>query len=283
MHNAMRITQKLPLIALGCTLSTLLWAGDGKLLGTAGVTSIEGSAGGGLIPWATLGTYATREEYGVSVATSKTNVDDYRLSTYGLTFAARDRVELSVARMDFEIDPSNTRIRQTVAGVKVRACGDLVYGELPLVSIGLQHKMLNDKEVARSVGADKTKGMDVYVSTAKAWIDGIAHRITFANLNLRYSEANELGLLGYGGPGSGKKLHLEAAAGVFLTQSLAVGTEYRQKDNHLTVFEEDDWMDVFVAWFPTKHLAVTAAWARLGEIATLDSQNGVHVALQAQF
>lgn len=279
MHNS----RKLFYTALTLALSAPVWAGSGKLLGTSGVTSIEGSAGGGLIPWATLGTYATRDEYGFSFATSEANVDDYRLSTYGLAFTARDRVELSLARMDFRIDPSSTLIRQTVAGVKVRAVGDLVYGELPLISVGLQYKRLIDDETAKLVGADKTEGMDLYVSTAKAWIDGIAHRTTFANLNLRYSKANELGLLGYGGNDSGRNLHLEAAAGVFLTQSLAVGAEYRQKDNHLDAFDEDDWMDVFVAYFPAKHLALTAAWARLGEIAGSDSQKGVYFALQGSF
>lgn len=270
-------------VGLLFSLSASTWAGGGQLLGTAGVTSIEGSAGGGLIPWATLGSYASRDEYGLTVATSETNVDDYRLSVYGFTVNARDRVELSLARMDFRIDTSQTLIRQSVAGIKVRAMGDLVYGELPLVSLGLHYKSLTDKEVARAVGAEKTKGVDLYVSAAKAWIDGIAHRTTFANVNLRYSDANELGLLGYGGDDAGSKFLLEAAAGLFLTQQLAVGAEFRQKRNHLSAFDEDNWMDVFVAWFPSKSLALTAAWARLGEIAGSDQQDGLYFALQGSF
>jgi hypothetical protein len=34
-------------------------AGDGKLLLTGGVSSIDGAAGGGLTPWAVTGSYAT--------------------------------------------------------------------------------------------------------------------------------------------------------------------------------------------------------------------------------
>jgi len=36
----------------------------GRLLATGGVTNIEGSAGGGIVPWAVLSGYGTRDEWG---------------------------------------------------------------------------------------------------------------------------------------------------------------------------------------------------------------------------
>ena len=39
-------------------------AGNGKLLLTGGVSSIDGAAGGGLTPWAVTGSYTTTGEVG---------------------------------------------------------------------------------------------------------------------------------------------------------------------------------------------------------------------------
>lgn len=46
-------------------MSHTLWAGE-RLLATGGVMQIEGSAGGGLTPWALIAGYGTREEIGAS-------------------------------------------------------------------------------------------------------------------------------------------------------------------------------------------------------------------------
>ena len=59
--------------------------------------------------------------------------------------------------------------------------------------------------------------------------------------------------------------------------------EYRQKPDNLGFAREDDWYDLFVAWFPSKHVAVVGAWADLGSIATLDRQRGAYLSLQVGF
>ena len=41
--------------------------------------------------------------------------------------------------------------------------------------------------------------------------------------------------------------------------------------------------DLFVGYFPNKNLAVVLAYARLGEIATLDNQDGVYLSVQGSF
>ena len=62
---------------------------------------------------------------------------------------------------------------------------------------------------------------------------------------------------------------------------LAFGIEYRQKPDNLSFAREEDWNDVFIAWFPNKHINVTAAWADLGDIAGVKDQQGWYLSLTA--
>ena len=75
----------------GADIGSRIWA-------TGGVTTIEGSAGGGLVPWALLGSYASDEEWGGTLALSRAEVDDYSLSVTGAGLNWNNRLELTVAR-----------------------------------------------------------------------------------------------------------------------------------------------------------------------------------------
>ena len=58
------------IMVTGLTLSPTGFAKDnsnGKLLATGGVSSFEGAAGGGLTPWALIGSYATADQIGATV------------------------------------------------------------------------------------------------------------------------------------------------------------------------------------------------------------------------
>ena len=59
---------------------------------------------------------------------------------------------------------------------------------------------------------------------------------------------------------------------------IAVGVEYREKSNNLGLGEQD-WQDVFVAWFPNKYVSVTAAWLDLGSIAGAKDQTGWYLSV----
>tara|TARA_R110002049_G_scaffold114466_2_gene265637 strand:- start:914 stop:1231 length:318 start_codon:yes stop_codon:yes gene_type:complete len=100
------------------------------------------------------------------------------------------------------------------------------------------------------------------------------------NVNLRYSQANQYGLLGYGGDDRDTRVQVEVAAAMFLTRSIAIGAEYRQKPDNLSALREDEATDVFVAWFPNKHFSVTGAYVMLGEIAGAAQQNGFYLSIQ---
>ena len=112
---------------------------SGKLLLTGGVSTIAGSAGGGLTPWAVIGTNATEGEVGTSAYLTHAATQDYALTGYGVAVGIHDRVELSLARQDFDASPSialngiapfgitpGQHIKMDVVGVKVRVAGDAV-------------------------------------------------------------------------------------------------------------------------------------------------------------
>ncbi|ALU44015.1 hypothetical protein AT705_14330 [Pseudoalteromonas rubra] len=50
-------------------------ADSGKLLATPGVSQVEGSAGGGIVPWAQLAGYASDEQWSLGGFCSRASVD----------------------------------------------------------------------------------------------------------------------------------------------------------------------------------------------------------------
>jgi hypothetical protein len=255
---------------------------NGKLLATPGVSQIEGSGGGGLVPWAQLAGYATEDELAVSAFCSQANVKDFQLNSCGGQINLYDRLELSFAKQTFNVEPLSLTLSQEIIGLKLRLYGDLVYSQWPQVSVGIQHKSLATPDVALSLGAGDDTGDDIYLAASKLHLGLLAGYNVLWNLSARYTEANELGLLGFGGPGGKRALHSEASVAVLLNKHLAIGTEYRQKPDNLGL-KEDDWQDVFIAWFPNKNLNLTLAYLDLGTIAALPNQTGWYLSLSGSY
>lgn len=274
-------------ILLGSTLlvaSNALADEGARLLATGGASTIEGAGGGGIVPWATLSSYAGEGQFGATVNLSEVAVDDFRLSVQGASLSWNNRIELSYAEQTFDLSTIGGELSQSVVGAKVRLAGDLIYGELPQLSVGAQYKKNNDYALPAAVGSRDDSSIDWYVSAAKAWLDGPFHRTWVANLTVRSSKANQVGLLGFGGDKSDSRDWLaEASVAAFLNRYWAVGVEYRQKPDNLSFAEEQDWKDVFVAYFPTKHVSVVGAYTDLGSIAGLDDQTGWYLSVQAAF
>lgn len=280
MRNSIFLVPFLFLSLCGCAN---VHAEQGRIKGTGGVSSISGAGGGGLIPWATLSTLSTAEHDGMAVFATHTDVDDFQLDVKGLSVTVNNRIELSLARQTFTIKANDSKIRQDVAGLKLRLTGDLIYGKVPQVSLGLERHSLRDPATALAVGAKEKTGTDIYLSAARAWINGPFNRTAMLNVNARYSDANQYGILGHGGDDSDSKLALEVAVALFLTRSWIIGAEYREKPDNLSALKEDSATDIFVAWLPNKHWAVTAAYVRLGDIAGAPDQNGYYLSLQGAF
>ncbi|MDH4908577.1 DUF3034 family protein [Xanthomonas euvesicatoria] len=266
-------------------------AGDGRLLATGGVSMIEGSSGGGIVPWATLSGYGTRDELGTVAFATHVDSGDYRLDVQGAALTVGNRLELSLARQRLDLGALQDRLGlpwnalgQDVFGAKVRVAGDLVYGHAPQVSLGVQYKRLRNGTLPLAIGARDDHGTDIYVSASRLLLQGAAGYQLLLNGTLRATRANQAGLLGFGGDRRNSyRLVPEVSAAVVLSPSWAVGVEYRDKPNNLGFAREQAWADAFVAWFPSKHVSLTAAFADLGDIATLADQRGPYLSLQVAF
>ncbi len=279
------------LLALALALPGGALARDGRLLATGGATQVEGSAGGGIVPWAVLAGYGTRDQDGGTAFYTRVDTGDYALDAYGVAYTFGNRLELSLARQRFDLGELQRQLalpwdalEQDIFGAKLRLAGDLVYTPWPQLSLGLQHKRLRDAALPLAIGARDDQGTDVYLSASKLFLAGPGGRQLLLNGTLRSTRANQMGLLGHGGDrDGGRSLVFEGSAALVLDPRWVVGVEYRQKPDNLEFAGEDAWMDAFVAWFPNKHVAVVAAWADLGSIATLDGQRGAFLSLQLSY
>ncbi len=263
-------------------------AADGRLIATPGATQIEGSAGGGLVPWAVLSSYAVDDEIGATAFATRVNVSDYTLDSYGIAATWHNRIELSLARNRFDLGTlgdalgmPGAAIRQDVFGAKLRLAGDVVYSAWPQVSLGVQRKHNLDFAVPSAVGARRERGTDIYIAATKVFLAGALDYNLLLNATLRSTDANQLGILGFGGDRDGRRIVGEVSAALLFNPNLAIGAEYRQKPDNLGFAREDAFRDVFAAWFPNKHVAAVAAWVDLGSIATLNNQRGWYLSLQA--
>lgn len=266
-------------------------AEGGRLLATGGASQFEGSAGGGLVPWAVLSGYGTDTQNGATAFATRVDTGDYALGVAGVAFTVHNRLELSYARQRLDLGELQRRLSLPtgrfdveVVGAKLRLGGNLLYTAMPQVSLGVQRKRQLDFAIPQVVGARDDTGIDVYLAVTKLFLARAAGRHLLLNATLRSTRANQAGLLGFGGDReSGRSLVVEASAAVMLNPRWAVGVEYRQKPDNLGFAREDDWKDAFVAWFPNKHVSVVGAYADLGSIATLERQRGAYLSVQVAY
>ncbi|RUO21220.1 DUF3034 domain-containing protein [Aliidiomarina iranensis] len=271
-------------LVLALAVSSSAMAAEGRLLATGGATSVEGSAGGGLVPWAVISGYTEDDEIGGTVAVTRAQVDDYRLDVTAASFSFRNRLEVSVASQILNLENLGTELRQQTFGLKYRVAGDLIYGDLPQISAGVQYKRNTRYDLPEAVGSQRDSDWDAYLAASRVWLAGPFNRTWLANVTVRATRANQFGLLGYGGDlNDSRELQVEAAAGMFLNRGLAVGLEYRQKPDNLGFAEEEDAMSAFVAWFPSKNVSLVGAYVDLGSIAGANNQTGYYLSLQASF
>lgn len=276
-------------------------ADTGKLLLTSGVSSIDGAAGGGLSPWALTGTYATERQTGFSAYATRALSQDYALNSHGLAFGMNDRLEITLAQQRFDTGPTGVALglpglalRQDILGVKYRVAGEAILDSdnaLPQIALGLLHKRSDAGGLRPTLAAAgaKAHGTDLYAAFSKLFLaQGI-----LVNGTLRWTEANQNGLLGFGSQRRSRpQLMPELSVAWLPHRHLAIGVEYRKKPDNLNhilgpgVLQEDDWKDIFVAWAPSKHLSLTAAYVALGRVAppfVTRKQHAFYLSLQAAY
>jgi hypothetical protein len=282
-------------VATPATAQVVDWIPDsrtgGKLILTGGVSTLEGSGGGGLATWAVTSGYGERDGIGGNVHATYVNLPDYELRSWGAAASFWDRVEVSVARQEFDTGATGAALglgagftfTQDIVGVKVKLIGDAVYDQdtwLPQVAVGVQHKSNDQGAVISAVGGLDDKGTEYYVAASKLFLA----ESVFVSGAVRFTDANQTGLLGFGGDlNDDLEPHFEGSVGYLLNRNLAVGAEYRTKPDNLGFAGEDDWFDVYAAWAPNRLVSVTAAYVDLGSIATFEDQRGLYLSLQVGF
>lgn len=264
-------------------------AGD-KILGTWGVSPVEGGGGGGLNPWGVISGTGSRDQNGGSVFVTKMQTQGgFDLTVAGAAAGIHDRIELSMAKWSFRLSDTvpGQSIQMSVLGAKVRIAGNMLYDQdtwMPQITAGVQYKKNHSFDVPRSLGASSSSGVDVYVSASKIWLGAAGGLNVLANVNLRATRANQFGLLGFGGDKhKNYQLMPELSLGVMLNDRWVTGAEWRAKPDNLSVFGEEDAWDVFMAWFPRRDLNITAAWVNLGRIANKPDQHAWYVSTQLPF
>ena len=268
------------------------WAPEsGKLLATAGVTQLEGAGGGGIVPWALITGYGTRDAVGGNAHSTFVRTESFDLYSAGAAIGLYDRVEVSFARQWFDLRSvgpklglgKNYNIDQNIVGLKVRVFGDAVYDQdrwWPQVAVGMQYKANNRSSLLSAIGARSSDGVDFYVAATKLLLS----QSLLVNATVRATRANQFGLLGFGGDrNSGYSAQFEGSLAYLINRNFAVGAEYRTKPDNLKFAREDNAFDVFAAWFISKNVSATLAYANLGHIAGQASQNGVYASLQLGF
>ncbi|MFZ6710197.1 DUF3034 family protein [Undibacterium sp. TC9W] len=265
----------------------------GKLLATGGVIQLEGAGGGGLTPWATITGYGSEDSYGINAHITQVSTQDYRLQTSGVAIGIADKIEMSLATQKFtgSLAPlDKLELQQDIVGIKLKVAGDLVTDQdkwQPQVAIGAMYKRNHAVKGLEALGITSVKqlgavddsGIDYYLSATKLILD---HSLLL-NGTLRLSKANQMGLVGFGGD---KRNHYqllpEVSVAYLLNRKLVAGVEYRSKPQNLAVDNEKAYYDAFLAWFPSKSVSLTLAYANLGDITIFNPKNqrGWYLSLQ---
>jgi Protein of unknown function (DUF3034) len=284
-------------------------ADTGKLLLTGGVSGIDGAAGGGLTPWAIIGSNASAGDVGGTAHITRVNTRDYGLTTYGAALGIDDKYEISLARQDLNTGVTGTQLglpglhlHQNILGGKIKLAGDAVLDSdtlMPQIAAGIEFKSLDSSgldSTLQSLGA-KRSGIDVYVSATKLFLgQGV-----LVSGTLRATKANQNGLLGFGatlgGANNQYRLQPEVSVAVLLSKNVALGAEYRKMTNKLEAagqaaglgdgLRAQDWKDLFIVWAPSKHLSLTLAYVDLGTIVPATTakrkQTGTYLSVQAAY
>lgn len=290
-------------------------ADEGKLLLTGGVSQLEGAAGGGLVPWALITGYETRDGIGFNAHYTYADLGDYHVNAPGIAVGLFDRVELSYANIALSGGTGGAlngghAIREDVFGAKVRLFGDAVYGQnswIPQLAVGVQYKNNEDvdsvvKALQGSLGLPtssnipdiKSKGVDFYLSATKIFLA----QSLLINATVRMTKANQFGLVGFGcgnaavcGGGNGYSPEGEFTLGYLLNVRTAVGAEYRTRPDNLKTLsnnlglgdalKEDNTYDFWIAYAPSKNVDIVLAYLFVNNVVASPDSNGLYLSVRA--
>ncbi|WP_439620114.1 DUF3034 family protein [Hyphomonas sp.] len=261
----------------------------GKLLLTRGISTVDGMGGGGIVPWALIAGNETNLGIGATAHATHVSLPDFELVSYGGAVGLHDRLEVSYTHQSFDTGSTGPKLgltdgysfAQDVFAAKLRVAGDAIYDQdkwVPQVAVGLAYKSADDGDLLSALGAESDNGIELYASATKL----LLAQSLLVSATLRYTDANQNGLLGFGGT-TDAGLYPEVSVGYLISKRLIVGGEYRVKPDQLAFAEENDWFDLFAAYAVNESITLSAAYADLGSIATFDDQRGLYLSVQVGF
>ncbi len=229
-------------------------------------------------------------------------LSDFRLRSYGFAAGALNRVEVSAAAQKFDVTGTalnGLSVGQHVFGAKVRLFGDAVYDQdswVPQTALGYEYKkntgISNGAGVGlpalvspTQLGARSQSGSDLYLAVTKVFLA----QSLLVDATVRYTNADQLGLLGFGGDlRRDRTLNFEATVAYIITRKFAMGAEYREKPHDLGVDNERAAWDVFAAYTFSRNVSLVGAFVSLGNILApvtheYADQHGAYLSLQVGF
>ena len=264
---------------------------SGKLLFTAGISSLQGPAGGGLNPWAVIGGYGSTGQIGANGFYTRVPLRDFDLESYGALVGIDDRIEISLARTSFDTKKvgaalglgSHYFISTNSYGLKVRLSGDAVLDQdslLPQVAAGIIYRTVDRANLVRALGARDDQDAEFYLSATKLLLE----QSLLVSAAVTFTRANQFGILGFGGT---RADNYQACPQISLAYLLGrhwiIGAEYRARPDNLASFREGNGFDGFIAFAPTKNFTANLALVDLGPIVGKSNQRGLYGAIQFGF
>ncbi|MFC1684365.1 DUF3034 family protein [Pseudomonadota bacterium] len=276
--------------------------------------NIDGEGGGAIVPWAYI---SNPTDGGVGAAASMWTwvSDSYTINFWPVAVTIGDSLELGVAYQNLD----TSTLRDDLKGDSFAALGaqlDIGMDNVQMVTTHAKYQFLKETDtmpamavsvsykkaidvdelsdnltddvralggpfaaapnVLEWMGVDDDDGYEVSLMATKLWKTKIP---ILTAVNLRYTQANQLGFLGFSDDWS---LNPEVTIAFLPEPNVAVGIEYKRKPDELKsvndyigadvhelrdyTFEESDFIDVFAVYFPTPKLSIAAGVANIGNV-----------------
>ncbi|MBN2583087.1 MAG: DUF3034 family protein, partial [Planctomycetes bacterium] len=164
---------------------------------------------------------------------------------------------------------------------------------LPAVTAGIHFKLnhgiasIDDNlgKALTGIGLERQNGVDFTLTATKMFPKLAFGRPVIATTGMRFSQAAQIGLLGFG---NGWKPTVEGSIATLPTDWLALAYEYRQKTNPYHKIDElidaeDDWHALSASWVVNDRLTVTAVWGMFGNIANAREDDVLGLQIKYEF
>jgi hypothetical protein len=298
---------------LAVALSAAIFLIASQAMAGVPIFNIEGEGGGGLITWAYL-TNPPKDGAMIgkpSVGATYIFPTNFQLSIYHLNETITDRLELGYTRSVFDtssliggaagftdtftFDFGINEITMDIWHAKILLLKEGQFSDLmPAVSLSVEYKnnkdvdTINDRTggLLTAAGMDDNSGVDYILAVTKLFKDTFLGMPILVNASTRYTKGAQTGYLGFS---KDANFTGEFTLAVLPESNVAVGAEFRTKPDEYTdvagvgSFDESNWGDFFIAYFPTPGLSVSAAIVNFGNIVNRNVNSGLWMNMKYDF